>query len=170
MFNFRRKIKSKKGFTLAELVTVVAILAILAAIAIPSVIVIVRNSDEARGKTNAESLETACKTFYTGVISGQINASNFVPAANSTMTIHGAGSSKTIRENDANTATVADVIKYSGLPENIVEDLRYDTNHRIGGYYTCTIIYKPETTDGTTELTMSTKIIDLNVDGSADGD
>lgn len=164
------KMKSKKGFTLVELVTVIAILAVLAAIAIPAVLVAIKNADESAGQTNAESLETACKIFYTGVISGQINKSNFDPADGSDMTIHYPGSSKTVRERDADSATVADVIKYSGLSESIVNDLRYDTSNRIGGYYTCTIIYQPQDTPGTTKLTLETKISALNVDGSVAAD
>ncbi len=67
--------QSKKGFTLVELVVVIAILAILAAIAIPAVVNIINSANTASSQTNAANIDSACKNFYSGVVSGTVNAS-----------------------------------------------------------------------------------------------
>lgn len=56
-----KKIKSKKGFTMVELVVVIAILAILSAIAIPVVAATTRSSVVSKAKTNASTIEYAFK-------------------------------------------------------------------------------------------------------------
>ena len=56
-----KKIKSKKGFTLVELVVVIAIIAILAAIAIPIVASTTKSSIVSSAKTNASTIEYAFK-------------------------------------------------------------------------------------------------------------
>ena len=52
---------NKKGFTLVELVVVVAVLLILAAIAIPTVINLVDDARESANEANAQAIETAIK-------------------------------------------------------------------------------------------------------------
>lgn len=56
-----KKIKSKKGFTMVELVVVIAIIAILAAIAIPIVASTTKSSIVSRAKSNANTIEYAFK-------------------------------------------------------------------------------------------------------------
>jgi type IV pilus assembly protein PilA len=51
-----KKILTKKGFTLIELIVVIAILAILAAILIPSITNYITEAEEARDMANARSL------------------------------------------------------------------------------------------------------------------
>lgn len=63
MKGFLLKKKSKKGFTLVELVIVVAVLAIIAGIAIPTVHNVIGDANQAADATNAQSIELAIKTF-----------------------------------------------------------------------------------------------------------
>lgn len=65
-----KKIKSKKGFTLVELVVVIAILAILSAIAIPVVAATTRSSVVSKAKTNANTIEYAFKEADAAVAGG----------------------------------------------------------------------------------------------------
>ena len=67
--------KSKRGFTLVELVIVIAILGVLAAIAVPAVVGIINNAQTSAREANAAELTTAVRNLYTGVCSGQINQS-----------------------------------------------------------------------------------------------
>lgn len=62
--------RSKKGFTLVELVIVIAILAILAAIAIPVVASVITSANESADKSDAATLDLACKSYYAKVEAG----------------------------------------------------------------------------------------------------
>ena len=53
-----KKILSKKGFTLIELVVVIAILAVLAAILIPSITGYITEAEVARDRANARAVYT----------------------------------------------------------------------------------------------------------------
>ncbi|OGS00668.1 MAG: hypothetical protein A2V88_07230 [Elusimicrobia bacterium RBG_16_66_12] len=74
--------KSKKGFTLIELMIVVAIIGILAAIAIPKFAELIRKSSEGASKGNLGSLRSALSIYY-GDMEGQY------PFAASALTISG---------------------------------------------------------------------------------
>ena len=132
--------QSKKGFTLVELVVVIAILGILAAIAIPAVIGIISSANESQAKSDASSVNTACKNMYAEIVSGTINASNKgnikadgsdgypeLPAAN------GAASS---RKTIALTTTVAQALQYAGLYESL--------NNKVGDF--CYLTAGPDST------------------------
>jgi len=55
----------KKGFTLVEIMIVVAIIAILAAVAIPNLLTAKRTANTAAAKANVRSLSTAAEIFAT---------------------------------------------------------------------------------------------------------
>lgn len=70
-------IKSKKGFTLIELMIVVAIIGILAAIAIPQFANLVAKSQEGATKGNLGTLRSALSIYY-GDTEGVYPTDNFV--------------------------------------------------------------------------------------------
>ena len=63
-------IKNRKGFTLIELMIVVAIIGILAAIAIPKFASLIRKSSEGASKGNLGSIRSALSIYY-GDLEGQ---------------------------------------------------------------------------------------------------
>ena len=57
------KIKSRHGFTLVEIMIVVAIISLLAAIAIPNLLRARHNANEAAGIAALRTISTACESF-----------------------------------------------------------------------------------------------------------
>lgn len=75
------KYKSKKGFTLIELIIVVAILAVIAAIAIPSVAGLIDRANKSSDKTNAKEMTNAIERFVSEyqLAKQDIYAGMFIP-------------------------------------------------------------------------------------------
>lgn len=118
---------NKYGFTLIELVVVIAILSILAAIAIPMVVNIINSATNSSGETQAKTLTEECVNAYTGIKSGVINNTLSKNSDGTDVTFAAdKGAGVTARNSAANDATVADVQRYSGL------------NINFGDYYYCT--------------------------------
>jgi general secretion pathway protein G len=76
------RLKSTKGFTLIELMIVVAIIGILAAIAIPKFAELIRKSNEGASKGNLGSIRGALSIYY-GDMEGQY------PSDMTSLTING---------------------------------------------------------------------------------
>jgi len=82
MFNPRR---NKKGFTLIELIVVIAIIAILAAIAIPSFIGITDEANKKVDVANATNIATAVNSY------NALNPDDMITSADTAYaTVHGA--------------------------------------------------------------------------------
>lgn len=120
--------QSKKGFTLVELVVVIAILGILAAIAIPAVIGIINSANESQAKSDAASVDTACKDYYAEVVAGTINATNTGKVTSDTLPAANAQASA--KKTSALGCTVQGALEYAGLTNlaTKVGDFVADTN------------------------------------------
>lgn len=64
MFKFLRKKKNKKGFTLIELIIVIALLGVIAAIAVPRYGNVLENAKKDSDDVTAEMVQKAAELYY----------------------------------------------------------------------------------------------------------
>ncbi len=83
MFKINR-LNKKKGFTLIELIVVLAILGILASILVPSMLGIINNASTTSYKTNARSVYSAAQTYVINATSNGVTVNNVTFSASST--------------------------------------------------------------------------------------
>lgn len=116
------KIMSIIGIVLSCIMPLIAV-----AIVVPAVVGIVNNANVSQNNSDAAMLESACKSFYAGVVSGTINESN---KGNCTATLPAASAPSKTRREAANDLTVRDALEYSELlgrfDGNKLEYYKYD--------------------------------------------
>ncbi|MDD3417457.1 MAG: prepilin-type N-terminal cleavage/methylation domain-containing protein [Lachnospiraceae bacterium] len=87
MFNLKKKLKEKKGFTLAELLIVVAIIAVLVAISIP---IFTSQLEKSRDAVTAANLRAAYAEAAAEVITNEAsNASDDIESSEYTVEVKG---------------------------------------------------------------------------------
>jgi type IV pilus assembly protein PilA len=91
MFKLFRKKEGQKGFTLIELMIVIAIIGILAAIAIPQFVSYRQKGYNTQAKGELKSFYTACQAYFadkpaTSDCATTLVASTFIPSTTVTIT------------------------------------------------------------------------------------
>ena len=130
--------KNSKGFTLIELMIVVAIIGILAAVAIPAFIKYLRRSREAEAKENLGKIFKDVKDYYQAnhVDSRHIEFSNLYPSGCAALTCDQAAI-PAIGDRDGNNyipdATAWDAICWKQIRFAIEEPIYYDYHYACTG-------------------------------------
>lgn len=155
--------QSKKGFTLVELVVVIAILAILAAIAIPAVIGIINSASSSAGESDAATLNSGCKTVYSGVKSGTIVNGDKDAGGTSITWATEKGASATKRTDAAGKVTIKQVQDYNGTAIALDDMYYQEVTNTAKSITAGTIIFNDSGTapQGTKQVTDNLKMSDL---------
>ena len=105
--------KRKSGFTLVELVVVIAILAILAAISIPLVVGLIDNATKTADVTSANEIDKACMEYKTGIIWGVINSENKAHSTQENLPPPNSNVARKVAA--AKNATVKNALEFAGM-------------------------------------------------------
>ena len=100
-----KKFGSKSGFTLVELIVVIAILGILAGIAVPAYSGYIKKANEAADYTQLDAIKTAAVVAYTEKHSteesyGEVNKIVVEPSATAKVTVTPVGSTTAVNVTD----------------------------------------------------------------------
>ena len=127
---------------------------------------IINSANESQGKTDAASLSNACKTYFAGIVAGQINAS---APGKSTDSLPAANASNSTKVSTALNCTVKGACEYNGLTDlqNKVDDFVVDTS-------TGTIYYskdgnKPAAATGTFKYGDALSVLGYTADNAKAG-
>ena len=153
-----RKRNSKKGFTLVELVVVIAILSIFAAIALATVIMIMDNARDSAAGTDAHTLDAACKSYMAGIYSGSINDKEHGKSGQ--LNLPSKYASNSLKRNAVKLATVINACEYQDLT-SLIDDIK-SGKHNIYVYDSQgTIYYADDRADLKNYVSANTTLGDL---------
>ncbi len=124
MKNFKSKLAEKAGFTLVELIVVIAILGILAGVAVPSYTGYVKKANDAAVESQLSAIKTAGEA---AAASQNTTLTSIVVNTNGTIDVDTALTDET--------AVDADFAMFYTTTADEIKDLLADTSYATGAHY-----------------------------------